>query len=456
MHTLYRIALLHVPLWSIVLIYGVSIWAALFLYMHVHSSPIYDITLPAFAGGRVSIDYGPQPSFEDRFYFNSVKEVFVENESSFILADLTEMEMKFYKDGEVILSFPIAAKGKEKTWTETPAGLYAVEWKTESHHSSLYNVTMPYSIQFFGNYFIHGWPYHPDGRAVVSSTSAGCIRLDTDSAAELYRHARPGMPVLVFEESYSRDDFSYFNTVEETTAESYLAIDLKSDFIFSEKRTDGKLSIGSFSRLPMALIASERMFVGMSVTVPEKAFADSKADSRFRVNEEVTLFTLLGAILMESSPIASGMVADRLGKDIRSTLNNYVRALGMKSTFIEEPLGADSNVSTVEDTVTLSKYLYFNRSSLLEMSEGKITSPYLTSRHSDLSPIHSLDSDPSFVGGYIPHDGDDFEGFALAIFEPEFSGMKRPVAIIVSGSSEPIDDIWKILKSVRLTSEKTD
>ncbi|MGM0629339.1 MAG: L,D-transpeptidase family protein, partial [Patescibacteria group bacterium] len=385
-----RIASMPMPLWLVVLIYGVSLWGAIFFHIYIHALPIYNITIPSFEGEKAEVDYGPQLSLQEEFYFNSVKEAFIESDSSFILTNLKDMRIRLYREGEIQFDFPIAAKGKSGTWTETPAGLYAVEWKTEEHFSSLYEVYMPYSIQFFGNYFMHGWPYHPDGRDVVSSTSAGCIRLETQDAKRLYEEARPGMPVLVFEEGYSRDDFSYFNSVGEVEAENYLAIDLKSDFVFSNEKTEEEFPIYDFTKLPIALIASEKFFIGTSITISKDADNNTNTETRFKDDEEVTIFTLLAAMLTESSKEASITIADRIGKNTKETLEKYLHTLGMKDTYVKDPIGSPQNSSTFSDIVTLSKYLYFNRSSLLKISKGDFTSVYLDPEHRDMKPNHSL------------------------------------------------------------------
>ncbi|MGM0482744.1 MAG: L,D-transpeptidase family protein [Patescibacteria group bacterium] len=446
-----RIAYMPMPLWLVVLIYGVSLWGAVFFHIYIQGLPIYNITIPSFEGEEVAIDYGPQLSLQEEFYFNSVKEAFIESESSFILANLKDMRIRLYKEGEVQFDFPIAAKGRGGTWTETPAGLYSVEWKAEEHFSSLYEVYMPYSIQFFGNYFMHGWPYHPDGRDVVSSTSAGCIRMETEDAKRLYEEARPGMPVLVFEEGYSRDDFSYFNSVGEVKAENYLAIDLKSDFVFSNEKTEEKFPIHSFTKLPIALVASEKFFIGTSVTISKETEDEETDGSRFEDDEEVTIFTLLAAILTESSEKATATIADRLGKDAKVSLEKYLRTLGMRDTYIKDPISSPQNSSNFNDIVRLSKYLYFNRSSLLKMSRGEFSSVYIDPEHRDMEPAHSLSEDPAFVGGFIPQKGGEFEEFGLAIFEIEARGETRPIAVIVANSSEPVEDIVKIFDSIRLS-----
>ncbi len=453
MEKLSRIASVRLPLSLFILLYGISFWAAIFLYFQLYNFPVYEITLPAFEGEERILEFGPQMSLQDERYFNDVKEILIKNESDFIMANLETMTMRGYREGEMVLEFPIAAKGQDGTWTETPAGLYKVEWKNRTHHSSLYDVTMPYSIQFFGNYFIHGWPHHPDGRAVASPVSAGCIRLETKDAKELYDLARPGMPVLVFEKGYSRDDFAYFYSIGDVHAEKYMIVDLKSDFIFSQKGSDDIFSIKGLSKLPLGLIASERLFIGTNMIVPESALKRESYEPRFRAEENITLYTLIAALLTESSDEAAFSIIYHLGnRDAASLMNSHLYSLGMRDTHIMNPLGHIENVSTLNDLIHLSKYIYFNKMSLLEISRGKLSSVYLSSDHNDINVHHSLIEDPAFVGGFIPRTKNGLEDSGLAIFEMEVQGITRPIAVIVSGSSYPVEDILKLFNSVRLTS----
>ncbi len=451
METLSRIASFRVPLWLIIIVYGISIWGFIFLYVYSHTFAVYEINLPSFEGKRSSsLEFGPRPSFEDEKYFTSVKETFTEKEVSFILTDLKEMEIEFYKKGELEFTLPIAAKGQDGTWTETPAGLYSVEWKAGTHHSTLYDVTMPYSIQFFGNYFMHGWPYHPDGRPVSSVTSAGCIRLDTEDARKLYNAAEKGMPVLVFEEDHESDDYAYFKSVGTLDAGSYLAIDIKSNFIFSQKEPEKEVSIGGFSKLLLATIAGEKLFVRSPVNIPEKE-SEEETDDRFESGEEVSLFTLLAVMLIESSDEAAEAIIEHLGEEkITSLVKNYLYAMGMEDTKIPDPKGGQDNVSTLEDVTTFSKYLYFNRMSLLNISGGELRSIYLDADHREIESKHDLAEFPEFKGGFIPHNGEKFENMGMAIFEIKVRDKTRPVAIIVASSTNPVEDITKIFNSIKL------
>ena len=451
MYYLSKIISTKVPFPVVVLFYGFTVWGIIFLYLFSYKSPVYEITLQTSENETANLEYGPQLSLQDEVYFNDVKEVFIEDRINFIEINLKKMTIVTYKEGKMIKSFDIAAKGQDGTWTQTPAGLYKVESKSDSHYSSLYDVTMPYSVQFFGNYFIHGWPYHPDGQPVSSPTSAGCIRLDTESSKELYDFTRKNMPVLVFEEGYSRDDFAYFNSIENVTAKKYLVLDLKSDFIFTQKKFDQELILKGFNKLPIALIASERVFIGKSVTVPEEAVNGKSYKTRFSAGEKVTLFTLLASLLTESSNEALISITNHLGKDFtNSLLINYSRVLGMKSTFLDNSIDGKENTSTFKDLVSLSKYLYFNRMSLLEISRGDFHTVYLTPKHKDIKPLHSLNEIPAFVGGFIPHNSEESEETGLAIFEINVRDRVRPIAIVVSSSTQPEKDIIELFNSIQL------
>src|SRR5882724_9446532 len=115
-----------------------------------------------------------------------VKDDFISQKESFIEADLTAMQLSVYENGAVVKQVPILTKGRPGSWWETPAGLYQVQNKETNHFSSFGHVYMPWSMDFQGNFFIHGWPYEPDGTPVSSAYSGGCIRLATDDAEKLY------------------------------------------------------------------------------------------------------------------------------------------------------------------------------------------------------------------------------------------------------------------------------
>src|SRR3989344_5762568 len=119
-------------------------------------------------------------------FFEQVRERMTEEKLDFIEADLSEMKLRVYRKGEIAKEFPILTKGRPGSWWETPAGIYKVEGRIENHFSAFARVYLPWSLPFQGNFFIHGWPYYPDGTPVSTQYSGGCIRLSTDDAKALF------------------------------------------------------------------------------------------------------------------------------------------------------------------------------------------------------------------------------------------------------------------------------
>jgi hypothetical protein len=114
-----------------------------------------------------------------------------------LVADLSGMTLTLYDQGVATATYPILSKGRKGTPWETPGGVYQVLSKEKTHFSSLGHVFMPWSMQFYGNFFIHGWPYDADGNDVPRGYSGGCIRLSTPDAEQVYAFAERGTSVIV-------------------------------------------------------------------------------------------------------------------------------------------------------------------------------------------------------------------------------------------------------------------
>ena len=79
----------------------------------------------------------------------------------------------------------------------TPTGSFAALAKEKNHFSSIGKVWMPWSIQFHGDYFIHGWPEYQDGTLVAPGYSRGCVRLGTNDAKELWEWIKIGTEIII-------------------------------------------------------------------------------------------------------------------------------------------------------------------------------------------------------------------------------------------------------------------
>ena len=163
------------------------------------------LPVDSFDSNKDDLIYGSWPALEDENFFASTRDKFIEDKVTFLEANLSSMTMRYYEKGEVVKEVPIATKGREGSWWETPAGLYQISTKEKNHFSSFGRVDMPNSMQFQGNFFIHGPTFYPDGTPTPSSYSGGCIRLSMDDSKAIFDLVEQGTPLLVFEDSFNGD-----------------------------------------------------------------------------------------------------------------------------------------------------------------------------------------------------------------------------------------------------------
>jgi lipoprotein-anchoring transpeptidase ErfK/SrfK len=100
----------------------------------------------------------------------------------------------YIEDGEVVVAGPIASG---KASSPTPTGKYRILSKDKDKESSRYDnevgtpAWMPYSMQFYGNYFLH------EGYLPGQPASHGCIRLGHHHARLLFERMKIGDQVVV-------------------------------------------------------------------------------------------------------------------------------------------------------------------------------------------------------------------------------------------------------------------
>jgi len=107
-----------------------------------------------------------------------------------VVINKTDQTLSAYENGHLVFRSRVST-GKEGK--QTPSGHFRAQSKMRMHRSRLYNnAPMPYSVQFSGNYFIHGFRSVPHRPA-----SHGCIRLPLDKAPTFYNWVTPGTPITV-------------------------------------------------------------------------------------------------------------------------------------------------------------------------------------------------------------------------------------------------------------------
>lgn len=381
----------------------------------------------------------------------------IQQKKDFLFIDLDVMTLDQYRKGEIAVSYDVKAKGEEGSFSETPNGFYQLQWKEQNHFSKIHKVWMPWSLHFFGNYFIHGWPYLPNGTPVRSTTSGGCIRLLTENAAALYQSVKVGTPVLVStSKEASSPEFAYFKRLPtkhetprpfEIPSESALIADLDTGEILAEKNKDAVVSIGSLTKLMTALVASEAVSDGKIVTVSSRMVKKYPDEILYKAGETFFTENLLDPLLLSSSNIPSTLLGDSTWGFVDS-MNQKARSIGLTRTHYKNAAGEDAtNVSTAEDIFRLLRFIHAHKRPLFELTQAKsfMLRPRSGAAVENVININWPNADTRYFGGVSGNLPEENESLA-AVFQIPFSEYgSRHIAIVLLGSHDKIKDAATVI-----------
>lgn len=431
------------------LLFIVTTSATLFSYFGTQVNNYVLVTEAAISKEKVVFSYGVQPPLSNPDFFNTIKTQFIDEQATFIEVDLSQMIARVYTKGVVTVEVPVKTKGREGSWWETPAGLYKIQTKEKSHYSSMGHVTQPWSMQFQGNFFIHGWPKYDDGKPVSSTFSGGCVRLTDEDAKKIYDAVTVGTPILVYEKDFIVDTFSYAEKKPSIQGTSYLFGDMHNNFVFLDKDKAKSFPIGGLTKLMTALIATEYINIEKTTIITEDDLVATNIP-RLKVGMKIDMYQLLFPLLRESSNEAGEAIAHSYGKAaFIKHMNAKAKSIGMTNTKFVDPTGVSpENVSTSEDLFMLAKYIYNNRSFIFDITSGKVkTNTYGESIFTNLGSANSLDKHRLFFGG-MSEQNTPYEGFNLSVFKISTGGTIRPLFFITVGSKDERGDISKGLEYV--------
>ncbi|MEK7560711.1 MAG: L,D-transpeptidase family protein [Patescibacteria group bacterium] len=375
----------------------------------------------------------------------------------FIFVDKSNKRVMLYRGGKSALDFAIQTMGREGSLFETPGGRYAVKSKEKNHFSSIGKVWMPWSMHFFGNYFVHGWPYYPDKRRVSDGYSGGCIRLTDKDAEKIFNEAAIGMPVLVYADDPRRPlDYGYFKkvippgrpaTALSVTAASALVADFETGEVLYEKDRTAVSPIASITKTMTALVAVETIGAYEPIAVSERAIATEGHSGGFLKGEIFESRELLYPLLLASSNDAAEVYAGRVVNFV-GLMREKAGAIGMTRTHFEDASGLSAqNVSTAEDLLKLLRFVATHKTPIFEitgLADYRVKADGHHRAHTWKNVSWRL-PDPRFIGGKSGATPDALQTMAgvyrvkLSEFEP------RPVAIVILGSRDRIGDIERMI-----------
>ncbi len=408
----------------------------------------YTINLPVTPeDNRNEFTYGEQPALSNPDFFKKVKQQFINDSADFVEANLSTMMLRVYKEGNLFLEVPIASKGKEGSWWETPAGLYKINNKEKAHFSGMGHVWMPWSMNFQGNFYLHGRTYKEDGTLSSALFTGGCIRLDTVDAERVYKSIEVGTPLLVFEHRFTSDSFNYENATVPLSANIYMSADLKNNHVFVAKESTKIVPIASLTKLMSALIATEYINLDSTATVPKEAILYTSRP-RLHAGDKYTVYQLLFPLLMESSNEAAETIARFYGREsFVKHMNEKAVSIGMPHTHFADASGVSAeNTSTAEDLFMLAKYIYINRSFIFNITSGKVkNSAYGSNGFSDLTNLNDFADNEFFFGGKNGKTTAANET-NISVFEFPVRSANRPIVTIVLDSPNEAKDAEKLIE----------
>ncbi|MFA6408408.1 MAG: L,D-transpeptidase family protein, partial [Candidatus Paceibacterota bacterium] len=335
----------------------------------------------------------------------AIKDV-VPQAGKFIAADLKNMTLALYQDGIEIAKYPILTKGRVGSPYETPAGFYTILSKEVDHLNHKEGVHMPWSMQFYGNYFIHGWPYYTDGTQVNPNYSGGCIRLGTIDAEKVYAFADKGVGIFVYDPRPAASSESIaLGAIQPPpiSAVAYLVADVDNGDVYLEQNAEEPRPIASITKLMTALVANETIMFNKDIAVAGDVLRHATTSAPNR-QETFVVGDLLYPLLMESN----NAVADRLAQYYGTAgfigwMNTTAGALNMQSTHFDDASGISSkNVSTPDDLYRLATYLANKKSFIWNIS--RTLTKDLVGDNGDVyhfSNFNLFSGSPDFIGGKV-------------------------------------------------------
>jgi len=369
----------------------------------------------------------------------------VPQEGKFIAADLVNMQVLLYQDGIRIAEYPILTKGRPGSPYETPGGFYSILFKTPNHFNKTAKVYMPFSMQFYGNYFIHGWPYYEGGIPVESTFSGGCIRLSTEDAGQVFAFAEQGTGMFVYDPGAAVKRTSL--TLAEVgppavTADSYLVADIDTGDVLLEYNAATPRPIASVTKLMTALVANETIMFDREIEIaPSIVRRSGGGEERERV--KLTVGDLLHPLLMESNNTVANRLAAYYSTDaFVGWMNTAAKALDMRSTRFADPSGiSPENVSTTEDLFRLAVYLTNKKSFIWKISR-EAAGKELVAPGGEVFTFKNFNQfahRTDFIGGKVGHTGEALDTM-VSVFEIPEGETRRRVAVIVLRSDDNARD----------------
>jgi len=447
-----RLAVPALAVFLLVFVFGVAgvVGVGLLSQSNLASVPTVTIVSP-YSEQSTTLTYGPQPALAKDALFIDTRNAFIDEGLSFIEVDVTQRQLRYFRNGVLYQSAEIMAVGADGSWWEVPSGLYKISKKDERTFSSVGQLYLPWQLSFQGNFVIHGVPTLANGVAVADDFVGGGIRLSNEAAEELYRNVRVATPVIVHASGEEKPDtFVYEPLVPDLDTPHYFIADIGNGTVLAATDLDDAVPIASLTKLMTAVVAAEEIDLNGRVRVTSPTFVTSLIP-RLADRSTVSMYSLLQLLLVESSNEAAETIAGELGRnEFIEAMNAKARQLGMLGTHFADPSGLSAeNVSSVGDLYTLAKYIYDNRSFIFEMTaNGSVPSAYVGNEFEGLMNFNEVKGLDNFIGGKVGETQAAGQT-SVSLHRVTVQGEERVVVVILLGSDSRTEDVEALVSYVQ-------
>ena len=383
-------------------------------------------------------------------FYEVLRQKFLLSTRDFLEINLQKMSIRVFKSGILIKEVKILKQGDEKNWGGTAVGLYKIIRGFPSAYSVISNVYMPWTLHFYGKYYVHGEPYYSDGSPLISEFSGGCIRLKNADAKIIYELTEKNMPVIVIDKE--KDGYEYteeqVTPFPEISAKSFLVADIDSGFIFAKKNSNMVWPMASLTKLMTAIVIAENVELNKTITVSEKMLEPYGSTENIEEGDIFRAIELFYPLLIESSNDSGEILSHFLGKERMLTLmDEKAKAIMMEQTKFADSFGYDpENTSTAQDIFYLARYISNNRSPIWDITKSKQVRSF-GSVSFDIENLWNKNvfiNDPTFIGGKTGYIIDSRYNAVFVFKLTTYDDAERRIAIITLGSENEELDSQKI------------
>ena len=147
-----------------------------------------------------------------------------------------------------------------------------------------------------------------------------------------------------------------------TTAQSAMVIDLKTNKILYQKEPSQILSIASLTKMMSALVILENFNINEIVAVSAQAAWQPGSKMHLLPGEQIRVSQVIYGMLIASGNDAASAVEEHFGKNrLVDLMNKKAQFLGLKNTKFADAIGLDpENKSTSKDMLILARYILKN------------------------------------------------------------------------------------------------